>query len=782
MNDKLILPSKSEIEKVLKFDGKELPIFPQAASKLLEISRDESTSIKDILKIVETDPGISARVLEIVNSAIYGLQRKIKALSEAVVLLGVDEIKKLTIGMTVFQKMFKSGKTNQFDMLLFWRHCLSVAVLSMEIAKKMRYPHPEEAYVAGLLHDVGKIFFDIQGRKNYGEFIHNISTSQDQIIEKERKILGLGHDDVGAFYCSLWKLPESIVMAVKYHHQRFNYLHLSKEEALLISMVSLSNFICWTQGIGSFDMVRPPILSPEVEESIDFNKIDIIKSINLMNKEVESISEFYNFVFPSANQLHENLLWTNFKLCRVNTKYYHQDSLAKIQNLLQTNENVLSSDLNFELGKPLAKAKTIKEVLDIVMFQIGCIFEPIHWSLLLKDPKNGDMIFSVVVGTNKEKLQGVRLPKGEGVAGYIMETGEYLIVEDVSKDNRLNNRMDKYTGFKTSSIIGTPLKTENKTFGVIELIDKVSGDKFTPEELNILASISEYAAIAIERAYYNQALTKIATIDSLTDLKNRYSLERTLCNKEAMLKRYGPNTSMMIININKGGGRQAADKILKKLALILKKTLRREDDIFRYEGDKFIVLLSRTDSETAVLAKRRILNLFDTITSDKDEIDIKISIFVHSVETDHAKGLVSFIEEKLFKNKPDLKEEPVGNLEENLQPLLEQEIKDQKPENEKAKTYRKKVSLMGEFIQLKTKSYGRMTVEGISSREIDLIISSEQRVQVNDFLDIKFHLDDPKKSLLERRVIVREVKNKYVTAEFHNPPPYSKSLGFYLLS
>ena len=270
-----------------------------------------------------------------------------------------------------------------------------------------------------------------------------------------------------------------------------------------------------------------------------------------MNKEVESISEFYNFVFPSANQLQENLLWTNFKLCRVNTKYYHQDSLAKIQNLLQTNESVLSSDLNFELGKPLAKAKTIKEVLDIVMFQVGCIFEPIHWSLLLKDPKNGDMIFSVVVGTNKEKLQGVRLPKGEGVAGYIMETGEYLIVEDVSKDNRLNNRMDKYTGFKTSSIIGTPLKTENKTFGVIELIDKVSGDKFTPEELNILASISEYAAIAIERAYYNQALTKIATIDSLTDLKNRYSLERTLCNKEAMLKRYGPNTSMMIININK---------------------------------------------------------------------------------------------------------------------------------------------------------------------------------------------------------------------------------------
>ena len=647
MENKLILPSKSDIKKVLKFDGRELPSFPQVASKLLEISKDANASIDDISRIVETDLGISARVLEIVNSAIYGLQRKIKVLPEAVVLLGFNEIKKLSIGMTIFQEMFKSGKENQFDRIFFWRHCLSVAVLSMEIAKKAHYPNPEEAYVAGLLHDVGKIFLDIQGHTNYGDFIHNLSNSQDQIVEKERKILGLGHDDVGAFYCSSWKLPESIVMAVKYHHQRFNYLRLSKEEALLISIVSLSNFICWTQGIGSFDMVRPPILSPEIEEFIDFNKIDIINCINRMNEEVESISEFYHFVFPSAHQLQENLLWTNFKLCRINTTYYYQDSLGKIRDLLQTNENALSSDLNFELGKPLAKAKTIKEVLDIVMFQIGCIFQPVHWSLLLKDPKSGEMIFSVVGGINKEKLQGVRLPKGEGIAGYIMEIQAPLVVEDVQRDNRLHSRMNKYAGFKAQSIIVTPLKTEDKTFGVIELINKTSGDKFTPEELNVLASISEYAAIAIERAYYNQALTRIATIDPLTGLKNRYSLEYALGNREVMLKRYGPHSSMMLIDINKFRqindikGRQAANKVLKKFALILEKTLRRVDDIFRYEGDKFVVLLSRTNSETAELTKGRILGFFDTMTPDKDGTSLKISIFVHSVETDHAKELIS---------------------------------------------------------------------------------------------------------------------------------------------
>ena len=75
-----------------------------------------------------------------------------------------------------------------------------------------------------------------------------------------------------------------------------------------------------------------------------------------------------------------------------------------------------------------------------------------------------------------------------------------------------------------------------------------------------------------------------------------------------------------------------------------------------------------------------------------------------------------------------------------------------------------------------------MTIEGISLREIGFIISSDQLIQANDFLDIKFHLDDPERSLLKRRVIVREIKNKHIDADFHNPPPYSKSLGFYLMS
>ncbi len=789
MNSKLNHPSTSDIKKVLKLDIKKLPSFPQVATKLLEVSKDETASLTDLAKIVETDPGISVRILEIVNSAMYGLGRKITALSEAVVFLGLDEIKKLAIGMTVFEKMFKSGQAEQFDRLLFWRHCLSVAVLSTEIAKEIGYSDPEEAYIAGLLHDVGKVLLDIQGRINYGDVIQEISISADPVIEKERSIIGLGHDDIGAFFCSMWKLPEKLVLAVKYHHQPFEHLDFTREETQLISIVSLANFLCWTQGIGSFDIIRPPILSPEVEKTIKLDNIDIIKCILHMNKEVETISEFYHFVFPSMSQVRENLLWANLKLSKINTKYYYrEDPVTQIQDMDSIKCETMPFDIGLEIGKPLSKAKTIKEVLDIVMYQVGCIFQPLHWSILLKEPKTGDMVFSVVVGTNKKKLQGVKLPKGEGIAGHIMTTGESVIVEDVATDKRFSLRVDKFTGFKTRSIICSPLKTEDNIFGVIELINRISDDNFTTQDLKILSSIAEYAAIAIERSYYNMALKNIATKDSLTGFKNRWSFERAVSNKDVVLKQYGTIFSMLIVEIDsflkisETMDRSAGDVILKKLAQILKKTRRRKDDVYRYGEDTFIILLPQTYQEDAELVKQNILSAFSLVVSTEEQIPVQINISPHTVSAADFGQLKDLVEKSLSKVRPPLKEDTIVDIEDRIQPLIEQESKKEIFDIKTAPASGKTVSLKGNFIHLKTKKIGYMGVEKLSLEAIGFKIVKSHSIKVNDFLDIQFTLDGMKKSLVERRIVVREIKEDFITADFYNPPPYAKNLGFYLMS
>ena len=784
MKNRLNLPSSGDIKKTLRLEDGKLPSFPQAAAKLLEASKDEKTCLADLAKIVETDPGISVRVLEIVNSAMYGLKRRITALSEAVVFLGLDEIKKLAIGMTVFEKLFKSGRAEKFDRLLFWRHCISTAVLSMEIARQTQYPDPEEAYIAGLLHDIGKVLLDVRGRMNYGDFIAELETSSDLIIEKERRVMGLGHDDVGAFFCSQWKLPEKLALAVRYHHQPFEHLGLNQDEKLLISIVSAADFLCWTQGIGSFDLIRPPILAPEVEKTIDLDHINLIDCIQKMNKEVDAISKFYHFVFPSADQLKENLLWTNLKLSKANTRYYYQkDPLALIQKE-ESEISALSSGMELELAKPLAKAKTIKEVLDTVMYQVGQMFEPLHWSILLKDPKTEDMMFSVVVGANRDKLQGTRLPKGEGIAGAVMEKGEPLIVADVEKDPRFSRRVDQYTGFKTRSIIGAPLKTEDKVFGVIELINKINEDRFTPKDLKILSSIAEYAAIAVERAYYNQALTALATKDALTGLKNRWSFERAVGSKDEVMKRYGTIFSMLIVVVGglKDEGDAENDDVLKRVAELLNTTKRRQDDIFRYGEDTFILLLPLTYADDADMAKYRLLKVFSTAfpLDARDPVQLQIQAYTVSAEDSvHLKTLVKGV---LPKSKSLTNDDSVKEIEDHLQDFVEKETPKNEPGAERSSNFGKAVSLGGDFIRLKTRESGHIQVERLSMTAVRFRVPKAHRIEVNDFLDIRFALDDLKKSVVERRIVIREIQPAYILADFYNPPPYSKDLGFYLMS
>ncbi|MFH2058939.1 MAG: HDOD domain-containing protein [Pseudomonadota bacterium] len=783
MKNNLYLPSKSDISKVLDLEDKKLPSFPQVAAKLMEAFRDDTASLEDLSKIVETDPGLSIRILEIVNSAMYGLGRKITALSEAMVYLGLNEIKKLAIEMTVFDKLFKSGRSGEFDRLLFWRHCLSVAVLSSLIAKETNYPEPEEAYIAGLIHDLGKIFLDIRGRKNYGEFILQLTTSTDQVIEKERSFIGMGHDDVGAYLCSMWKLPEKLVRVVKYHHQSFGHLDLKKEDKHLISIVSLANFLCWTQGIGSFDFIRPPILPPEVEETINLSTFNVSGCINQMNIEIEKISAFYQFVFPSADQLRENIFEANLKLSRVNTRYYYkEDPLARIKD---TDHKQMSVDMDLELNKSLVRAKSIKEVLDIVMYQIGRVFQPQNWSILLKEQKTSDMVFTVVVGANKEKLQGAKLKKGEGIAGYILETGESLVIEDVTKDDRFSTRVDKYTGYETRSIIGTPLKTNNKIFGVIELVNRIDDGVFTKEDLNLLASIAEYAAIAIERAYYDQALTTLATKDGLTGLKNRWSFERAVSNKEDVLKNYGSIFSILIVDIQ--GLRQTgqnSDSNLKKLSQVMVKTKRREDDLFRYGENTFIIILPQAYSDGADRAKNRLSTQFSLAISENGDLPLKINIFPYTVSAEDTIQLRQMIADSLSKSIDPAKEDTVTDFEYSLQDLLEKQKKrlaDQDGDG-KTKTYGKTVSLAGRFVRLKTGESGHMRVEQVALVSIGFRISRSHRIRVNDFLDIYFTLDNLKKDVVKRRALVREIKGNYVNADFYNPPPYAKNLGFYLMS
>ena len=439
-----------------------------------------------------------------------------------------------------------------------------------------------------------------------------------------------------------------------------------------------------------------------------------------------------------------------------------------------------------ELGKPLAKARTVRETLNIVMYQVGEIFQPVNWSLLLKDTKRNDMIFSVVVGDQKKQLQGTRLPMGQGIVGHIMETGRSIIVEDVVRDERFCSMVDQITGFKTRSIIGVPLKTDDKIFGVIELLNKITGENFTAMELTVLEAIAEYAAIAIERCYYHHTLKNLALIDSLTGLKNRVSFENAVKKSPAAFKRYGVRCGVLLVDvvnfrqINTTKGFSAGNDVLKSVAKVLKQTFQSVEDIFRYGGDKFIVILPHTGRERVEKKRQDVLNSLTNAVSLDEKIIFKVNVFVHCLETEALDTLGYFVE-KRFSKQPFQQEVVDDSMEMHIQSCLNRESMQLDPEQELKVGFRKQVSLSGEYKHFTKKMFGRISVYDISMQGVGFTTLLPHGFEVADLLDISVTLDDRKKTRIKRRVSIRIIEGQKIIADYYNPPPFDKDLGFYLM-
>ncbi|WP_018525436.1 GGDEF domain-containing protein [Alkalispirochaeta alkalica] len=285
--------------------------------------------------------------------------------------------------------------------------------------------------------------------------------------------------------------------------------------------------------------------------------------------------------------------------------------MASAQNT--ATEDLIRLSFFTDMARDIAAATTLEETLQQVMKHIGAVFAPRNWSLLLKDNQTGEMVFAIAIGgENVAALRGKRLPPGTGIVGWIAENRQPLIIEDVSRDPRFDASIDELTKFRTKSIIGVPLITRNRVFGVIELINKVNGEAFTALDMKVLCTIADFAAIAIEKAYYFRALRRAALEDSLTGLQNRRSLSRTLEREIRRCSRTGAPLAALLIDldrfkaINDSWGHAAGDMVLQHLASILKESVRETDVVSRYGGDEFIVVMPETDQSGAREARRRL--------------------------------------------------------------------------------------------------------------------------------------------------------------------------------
>lgn len=597
------LPLAEDVQAVLSQSEIDLPILPLVVLKLLHITSDENASLDDLELLVETEPTILTKMLRIVNSAAFGLPQRVSNVRQAIQHVGFRAIRTLALEVSLFEQLVAPSRLYHFDRIHFWQHCLSVACMSKAIAEEVGHPDPDEVYVAGLLHDIGKVILDVYGRIPYSEFLANLSPANGLLVDEETQIIGMSHDALGAYYCAEWELPESLVLAIRLHHERFAHLGLLPEHALLVAIVSLSNLIAWTQGIGSVNVLRHPILQPEVGALIDMDQISLKSLLGRMDREVKGIADFYNFRFPSAETFRENLLRATIDLSRRNTEYHYLEAelRRKVESLAVLKKSVAAPH------RSLDPREIIQSTLEAIQreFQYDRLYV-----LQVEDKKRKLVVTDIVDTTGAgENLPGSELdvtPRHEGVISCLRLKSPVVITGVTEADQELLDRF----GIKEMGII--PVTSNDQVLGLIGVDAIRSGRAIDSAELSSVAIVASELGMALERARLFEKYRIKAAYDDLTSLHNRSSLGELLAEAFKRSEAGQGELSLAMVDIdhfkrfNDSFGHLAGDSVLRLLASALRRFSRPGDHVGRFGGEEFLVLLPDTGFEQAMQYAERL--------------------------------------------------------------------------------------------------------------------------------------------------------------------------------
>ncbi len=244
---------QADLDKIIQSalgDISHIATLPEVTMKIIKLVEDPDSSAQDLNKVISSDPALGARILKVVNSAFYGLPGQIGSINRAIVLLGLNAVKNIAIAASL-AKLFRGGKISpDFDARDLWNHSIACATGTRLLADKVGLGLPDEAFLAGLIHNIG-IMVEIQSRRNqFLEALELVATEDLSLREAEIKAIGASHEQFGAALCKAWKFPASFYQVTGFHHHPQD---VPSNARTLTTLVHFADIIAAREGLG-FDL------------------------------------------------------------------------------------------------------------------------------------------------------------------------------------------------------------------------------------------------------------------------------------------------------------------------------------------------------------------------------------------------------------------------------------------------------------------------------------------------------------------------------------------------
>lgn len=249
----------------------EVSTLPTAAMRIIDVAADDRSSAHDLLRLVESDPAVSIRVMRTVNSAFYSLRNPVNNLRSAITMLGFREVRNLALTAYLSRLFRATAGYRTYSRQGLWDHLVGVATASRLIAQVVKAAPADDAYLAGLVHDVGLLLVDQQIHKRFRQVVDALDEATPT-CQIEQQLLTFDHTELGAYVTRQWRFAEGMVAAIRYHHAPHLY---AGEHAALVNVVALANYLCSRKGLTSLGVCNAAPLTDAVFHTLNFERSEL---------------------------------------------------------------------------------------------------------------------------------------------------------------------------------------------------------------------------------------------------------------------------------------------------------------------------------------------------------------------------------------------------------------------------------------------------------------------------------------------------------------------------
>ncbi len=604
-HDPLPVPSEDLVKAahaVLNRDVSHLQLIPSVAFKLLELTSDQDTSIKDLSRVIETEPALAAKVLRIVNSAAFFLPKRTTSIKHAVNILGFSAVRQAALDQLFYNRLIRRKSNQKFNQLFFWQHCMFVASLGKAIAVVLKHPNPDMVYTGGLLHDIGKVILETAGRLSYSDYLTAFERSDCSLLESEKTFFGLTHADVGMVFSVEWNLPPAITAMIGFHHEPPPPDSAYAEFITETAIISFANYVAWVQGVGSGEQTCGPELQETVLAALDIGSLDLERLLEHVDCEMANMRQFYGIEFPPLSKLRATLVQTTIKLRVTEGRTPHGEVVSR--------ENGEPARLVSILTMPhrsLDPDEFLPWTLEAIQEEAG--FDRVM--MLDIDPKRRGLVASHSWPKAVEQLgvPSFEIPMSL-VSGKLLQCLREKTPVLIQRSDPADEQMLARIGM--DELMAWPVMRHNRLGGIVCADNSLTKRGLDKGALTRMMPIVNELGVALVNAVQYKLARKESQIDSLTRLYNRGVINEFLCRLFEGDERSLANTVVGFLDVdhfkrfNDVCGHRAGDDVLKIVADILRNLTRPGDFIGRYGGEEFLLVLRNTGRTGALVCAERI--------------------------------------------------------------------------------------------------------------------------------------------------------------------------------